>query len=137
MADSPLVRAVDRVGDRWSLLVVDALLAGPGRFGDLTDRLGIAPNILSARLRTLEASGLVVSTPYQDRPVRMAYELTEDGRELAAALHQLADWGARQEGATAIDRRHVSCGTPLELRPWCPTCDRVVAVDELDDTIWT
>lgn len=127
--DEGLRTAVERVGDRWVLLLVDALLPGPRRFGDLTDQLGVAPNILSRRLRDLEADGLVVSAAYSDRPVRLQYELTEPGRELAGALTALAAWGARREGRgpTAF---HGACGTALESRPWCPTCDRPVEPDE-------
>ncbi len=136
MEPSPLVRALDLVGDRWTLLLVDALLAGPGRFGGLQERLGgIAPNILTNRLRELERQGLVVATPYSRRPLRMAYELTAPGRDLAAALGELAAWGASHEGLPAPSR-HGACGTALELRSWCPTCDRLVDVDADDELVW-
>ena len=84
---------------------------------------GIAPNILSDRLRRLERSGIVVATPYSRKPVRMEYALTADGRELAGALRLLADWGSRR-GGTGEPLRHDACGTPLEARWHCPTCDR-------------
>ena len=74
---------------------------------------GIAPNILSDRLRRLERAGILVATPYSRRPLRMEYALTADGRELAGALHLLADWGARR-GGTGEPLRHEVCGTPLE-----------------------
>lgn len=91
-----LEAAVARVGDRWSLLVVDALLAGPQRFGDLAERVGrVAPNVLSRRLRDLEAAGVIVAEPYSTRPLRHEYRLTPLGRELAPALAALAAWGAR------------------------------------------
>ncbi|MEX1172854.1 MAG: helix-turn-helix domain-containing protein, partial [Chloroflexota bacterium] len=93
---SPLERALDRVGDRWSLLIVETLLDGGRRFGELSEGLpGIAPNILTDRLRRLVRAGIVHAEPYQDRPTRMAYALTADGRDLASALRLLADWGAR------------------------------------------
>lgn len=107
------------------LLIVGSLLGGPRRFGELGDELGVAPNILTRRLRQLEADGVVVASPYSKRPVRLSYELTAGGRELAGALSLLADWGARRDGRTP-DTFHDACGTPLELRPWCPTCDRLV-----------
>src|SRR4051794_23991011 len=70
-ARSPLVEAVSRVGDRWTLLVVDALLAGPRRFGELSEAVsGIAPNILTQRLRHLVHEGLVLQRPYSERPPR-------------------------------------------------------------------
>jgi DNA-binding HxlR family transcriptional regulator len=124
---SPLELALDRVGDRWSLLVVEALLDGPRRFGELGEVVvGIAPNILTDRLRRLERGGIVRSRPYQERPTRMAYDLTADGRDLASALRLLADWGARRS-ADAEPLRHARCGTPLEARWYCPTCAVPVA----------
>src|SRR5437870_50093 len=66
---SALELALERVGDRWSLLVVDALLEGPRRYGELQEAVsGIAPNILAERLRRLEREGVVVGRPYQERP---------------------------------------------------------------------
>ncbi|HYH92535.1 MAG TPA: helix-turn-helix domain-containing protein [Candidatus Saccharimonadales bacterium] len=124
---TPLELALDRVGDRWSLLIVEGLLEGSRRFGELTETLpGIAPNILTDRLRRLERVGILRATPYQARPPRMAYELTGDGRDLASALRLLADWGARSSG-DAEPLRHARCGTALEARWFCPTCEVPVA----------
>jgi DNA-binding HxlR family transcriptional regulator len=126
----PLAAALDRVGDRWSLLVVEALLDGPLRFGDLGSVVvGIAPNILSDRLRRLEREGIVVSRPYQERPPRMSYSLTAEARDLASALRLLADWGARRTGGSE-PIRHEPCGTPLEARWYCPTC--TITVEDPD-----
>ncbi len=123
---SPLARALDRVGDRWSLLVVEALLDGPRRFGELADVVaGIAPNILTDRLRRLERVGVLRSSPYQERPTRFAYDLTAEGRDLASAVRLLADWGASGPGEVE-PLRHATCGTPLEARWFCPTCTIVV-----------
>ena len=94
-AASPLAEALARVGDRWTLLVVEALLNGPRRFNDLLDQLpGIAANILSDRLKRLEREGLLVARPYSERPPRSAYNLTAEGKELAGALRLLAYWGS-------------------------------------------
>jgi DNA-binding HxlR family transcriptional regulator len=126
--DSPLAEAVARVGDRWSFLLVDALLDGPRRFGDLQEAVtGVAPNVLSKRLKDLAAEGVVVATPYQDRPPRFEYDLTAAGRELAGALRLLAQWGAARAGEPA-PYRHELCGTALEPTWWCPTCG--TSVDE-------
>ena len=129
-ATSALADALASVGDRWTLLVIAALLEGPRRFGELQEDVrGIAPNVLSQRLRQLERSALVVARPYSERPPRFVYELSAAGRELAGALRLLAGWGARNaEGATAP--RHAVCGTPMEARWWCPTCERPVSDDE-------
>jgi DNA-binding HxlR family transcriptional regulator len=124
---SPLEDAVARVGDRWTLLLVGALQQGSRRFNDLLqDVPGIAPNILARRLKHLEREAIVVGRPYSQRPVRMAYELTGAGRELAGALRLLASWGGR--GSEEVEPlRHVACGTPLEARWFCPTCSEPVA----------
>jgi DNA-binding HxlR family transcriptional regulator len=125
-ASSPLSEALARVGDRWTLLVVEALLDGPRRFNDVLDRLpGIAPNILSERLKRLEREGLLVARPYSDRPPRAAYQLTAEGQELAGALRLLAYWGAGHADPARAPR-HAACGTPIEARWYCPTCDRLV-----------
>ena len=128
--ESPLAQAVARVGDRWTLLVVDALGRGPRRFNDLLDEVpGIASNVLSQRLKHLEAEGVVLSRPYQDRPTRVAYELSAAGRGLAGALRLLAQWGASQSGHVE-PLRHTTCGTPLDARWYCPTCARPVEDEE-------
>jgi DNA-binding HxlR family transcriptional regulator len=125
--------ALDRVGDRWSLQVVEALLTGPLRYGELAVSVaGIAPNILADRLRRLERAGILASTPYSQRPVRLEYALTTDGRELAGALRLLADWGSRRAGGDGEPLRHAACGTPLEARWHCPTCGQVVDDAEPD-----
>ena len=126
---SPLQVALNRVGDRWCLLVVESLLGGPLRFNDLQAALpGIAPNILSDRLKRLERERVLLARPYSERPIRLSYELTAEGGELAGALRLLADWGARDESSDAL--RHGTCGTPLEARWYCPTCARSIAEDE-------
>ena len=123
---SPLAEALARVGDRWTLLVVEALLPGPRRFNELLDQIpGIAANILSERLKRLERDGLLVARPYSQRPLRAAYQLTTEGTELAGALRLLAHWAARHTDP-ADAPRHLACGTPLEARWYCPTCDQLV-----------
>jgi len=134
-----LSSALERVGDRWTLLVVAALLDGPMRYGELQEAVpGIATNVLSSRLKDLERQGLVVANPYSDRPLRLEYELTSIGSELAGAMRLLAAWGAGSAAPEDAAREptgeggapvHVTCGTPLEVRYWCPTCQQL-AEDE-------
>jgi DNA-binding HxlR family transcriptional regulator len=125
-----LADALAAVGDRWTLLLIAALLDRPRRFGELQEEVpGIAPNVLTQRLRQLERNALVVARLYSERPPRFVYELSAAGQELAGALRLLAGWGARNaEGATAP--RHAVCGTPMEARWWCPTCERPVEDEE-------
>jgi DNA-binding HxlR family transcriptional regulator len=94
-----LLDATARVGDRWSLPIVAVLLDGPRRFNDLLDALpGLAPNILSRRLKQLAADGVLVARPYQNRPVRVHYELTAAGAALAPAAEALALWAGDRAG---------------------------------------
>jgi DNA-binding HxlR family transcriptional regulator len=132
LGSSALAEALAAVGDRWTLLIVAALLAGARRFGELRRELGgIAPSVLSSRLRQLTEQGLVVAEPYSRRPQRFVYELTESGRELAGPVRLLTQWGARQTGGgTAL---HAACGNPLEAVWYCPTCQAPVADDEAGD----
>lgn len=130
-----LASAVARVGDRWALLLVDALLDGPRRWKDLVEALpGVAPNVLSARLRRLEQDGLIESEPYSVRPVRYEYKVSAEGKELAGALRLLASWGGRASGEAASGPRHSACGTALEARWYCPTCERLA--EPADDVVW-
>jgi DNA-binding HxlR family transcriptional regulator len=129
---SPLAEALARVGDRWTLLVVEALLPGPRRFNDLLGLIpGIAANILSERLKRLEREALLVARLYSERPPRAAYELTAEGKELAGALRLLAQWGAQHTDPAATPRHH-TCGTPVEARWYCPTCDQLVEHEPQD-----
>ena len=135
---TPLEEAVGRVGDRWTLLLVNALLDGPRRFNELLEAMpGVAPNILSSRLKHLEQDGLAVAVAYSKRPPRFSYQLTATGSELAGALRLLEQWGAGRATSTggAQPLHHAACGTPLEARWYCPTCHDVVdapAAGDLD-----
>lgn len=129
---SGLSEALASVGDRWTLLVVGALLEGATRFGELQQAIPeIAPNILSQRLRQLENEGLVLTQPYQQRPPRFSYELTAAGEDLAGVLRLLSGWGDRHRDG-ASEHRHATCGTPLEARWYCPTCAAPVADAEVE-----
>lgn len=138
MAGVPL-EALDRaarvVGDRWSLLVLAALLDGDRRYGELRGAVeGISTNVLAQRLAALESAGLVVAEPYSRRPPRMRYGLTSDGRGLGAALAALSAWGAeRSAGPEDLGLRHAACGTRLELHWRCPTCGVDVEPDPAVD----
>lgn len=124
--DSGLGIALRRVGDRWSLLLIAALLEGPRRFGELQEELpGVATNVLAGRLKELERQGLVVAEPYSERPLRLEYRATAKAAELSGALRLIAAWGAVDE-TEAEPLSHSACGTALEVRYWCPTCQEVV-----------
>lgn len=92
----PIARALDIVGDRWAMLVVRELLFAPKRFTDLQERLaGIAPNLLSRRLKELEAAGLVRRRRLDPPAAATVYELTEKAKGLETAMLELARWGVQ------------------------------------------
>jgi DNA-binding HxlR family transcriptional regulator len=122
-----LSHALAVLGDRWTLVVIGGLLDGPQRYGDLQARVpGIAPNILSQRLKRLEEAGVITARAYQQRPPRYLYELADGGRELAGAVRLLAEWGARHGAGEPDPPRHAACGTPLETRWYCPACREAI-----------
>ena len=89
---SDLAAALDIVGARWALLIVEQLLAGPQRYGDLQRELGVPTNILATRLRELEAAGVLSRLPLRHNT--RAYALTYRGLALREAIEQLGRWGA-------------------------------------------
>jgi DNA-binding HxlR family transcriptional regulator len=123
-----VAKTLDLIGERWTLLIIRDLLAGTLRFQDLQISLpGVAPNMLSDRLKTLEAHGLLRREFYSDHPPRAAYALTAKGRELGLVVLALVRWGSRHLGGTASTvAYHEECERPIELQPYCPHCDSAV-----------
>jgi DNA-binding HxlR family transcriptional regulator len=93
----PMARALEVVGEKWSLLVLrDLFRKGPLRFQELAEGLGgVAPNTLSARLKTLEAQGVIGTRLYENHPPRYEYFLTDKGKALGPAMKALYNWGER------------------------------------------
>lgn len=106
----PLSRALDVVGERWTLLIVRELLAGARRYTDLhADLPGISTDVLAARLREMERDGLVTRRRLRPPAAATVYELTPRGHDLLAALTALADWGTAglaEPGPTDALRAH-------------------------------
>ena len=99
----PAAGALDLLGDRWTMLIVRDLLRGRDTYGKLAaSDEGIPTNILADRLKKMEAAGLIEAKPYQERPVRYAYALTDKGRELDAVLAALARWGKKHVKGTVV-----------------------------------
>ena len=118
----PVAKALELVGDRWTLLIVRDLLGGTRRFQDLAaSQKGIAPNMLSARLKLMERHGLVRREFYSEHPPRAQYTLTDRGRDLALVVGALASWGTRH-----VYRRaqlvHADCGHEVKLGYHCAEC---------------
>ena len=93
----PVARTLDLIGERWTILILrDLLLEGPRRYQDFQESLaGIAPNTLSARLKDMEARGLISRRQYSEHPPRLEYHLTEKGKTLGTVMKALRDWGQK------------------------------------------
>jgi DNA-binding HxlR family transcriptional regulator len=97
----PIANALDIFGDKWTLLVLRDLFTGKSTFGDFqSSPEGIPTNILADRLKRLQAHGLIDKKPYQQRPLRYAYELTKAGRSLGPVLKEIINWGKNNIAGT-------------------------------------
>jgi DNA-binding HxlR family transcriptional regulator len=95
-SECPLSIALELIGDKWSLVIVRDLCMGKSKYGDFQSSPEHIPtNILANRLRELEANGIIIKQPYQDKPVRYAYFLTEKGADLLPVLQQLVVWAQK------------------------------------------
>src|SRR5476649_2464304 len=119
----PVALSLEFLGERWTLLIVRDLLAGARKFQDLCDSLkGVAPAVLSSRLKLLEARGIVRRSLYSDHPPRMEYALTDEGRDLRTVVRSLGIWGSRHlHGKWTFV--HEACGGEVEIAHYCPSCD--------------
>src|SRR6266542_1639614 len=102
-----IARALEVVGDRWTLLIIRDVIHGLRRFDEFLDSLGIASNVLTERLNRLVDEGVLERVPYSERPERFEYQLTNKGRELGVPLLALMQWGDR----------HLSDKPPRIARP--------------------
>jgi DNA-binding HxlR family transcriptional regulator len=123
----PVAKALEIIGDRWTLLIVRDLLRGACRFQDFQASLtGIAPTVLSDRLKLMEEHGLVERRFYSEHPPRAEYLLTNKGKELGVVVGALATWGSRHVyPETALV--HQDCGQPVQVGFYCRHCDRRVS----------
>jgi DNA-binding HxlR family transcriptional regulator len=116
-----IAAALTILGEKWSLLVVRELALNVHRFDQIQRNTGAPRDILTNRLRHLEAEGVLEKRQYQDRPVRFDYHLTPAGDELRPILLSLAQWGERWTSQTAAAFVH-SCGAEVELVHTCEAC---------------
>jgi DNA-binding HxlR family transcriptional regulator len=122
----PVARSLEFLGERWTLLIVRDLLMGAKKFQDFSTSLsGVAPAVLSHRLKVLEKHGIVSRQLYSKHPPRAEYALTERGLELRPVVRALGIWGARHLGASWTFV-HDACGADIEIAYRCPTCRKTV-----------
>ncbi len=117
-------RALETVGERWTLLIVRDALLGVRRFEDFQRSLGIARNVLTDRLTLLVGEGVLEKRAYCDRPVRHEYRLTDKGRDLWPVVHALVTWGDRHAAPAGPPRVfvHRDCGGSVSERRTCQAC---------------
>ncbi|GAB2824050.1 helix-turn-helix domain-containing protein [Actinocorallia aurea] len=127
-----IARALERIGERWTLLVVRDALYGVRRYNDFLVHLGAPRAVLAARLQALCADGILEKRRYQDSPPRDEYVPTEMGIALWPTLRVLGRWGREHAGGQTLRLfQHAVCGTELDVCGECPYCARMVPVREV------
>jgi DNA-binding HxlR family transcriptional regulator len=120
-----VARTLEAIGERWTLLILRDAFHGARRFDDFQRSLGIARNVLTARLNLLTEEGLMERRLYRERPERYEYRLTEKGIDLWPVLFTLMRFGDKHYpiGECSIEVEHRACGTRVDDHMSCPTCD--------------
>ena len=129
-----IARTLDVFGDTWSVLVIREMFLGTHRFDQLQQHLGIARNVLAARLRRLVAHGILSKRLYQEHPPRFEYHLTRRGVDLYPVVVSLMQWGDRHlagPGGGPVVLEHTSCGHRTELVPACRACGKPIDPREM------
>ncbi|GHJ36577.1 ArsR family transcriptional regulator [Streptomyces sp. TS71-3] len=129
-----MARALEVVGERWTLLLVRDALYGVRRYNDFLVHLGIPRAVLAARLQTLTSAGVLEKRRYQDSPPRYEYVITPRGCALWPTLRGLGVWGEETFPDTRPLRtfHHVACGTELGVHGECPECRIFVPVEDVE-----
>jgi DNA-binding HxlR family transcriptional regulator len=135
----PVAKSADVIGDRWTLLILREMFFGRTRFDDFQSNTGATPQMLADRLRQLTDHGVVTREPYQQRPVRYEYALTDKGKDLFSVLYAMRNWAerwCREEGTPlAIRYIHRACGQDVGLETTCPRCGEALGFGDLKGTV--
>jgi len=129
-----VARALEVIGERWTLLILRDAFMGVRRFDDFQRSLGIARNVLNTRLQRLVEAGLLERRRYQERPERFEYRLTERGIDLWPAIVALMQWGDRHLAGDAgppVLITHRDCGGRIDDRRTCEACGAQVSAREV------
>lgn len=131
----PIALAQRIIGDRWTVLVLRELFLGNRRFEEIQAQTQATPQMLASRLKKLESDGMIERRPYNDRPLRHEYYLTEKGIALHPVLLALRAWGETwcksKKQEVAIKYTHIPCGKNPGLGPTCRECGEVLRREEL------
>jgi DNA-binding HxlR family transcriptional regulator len=127
-----LARGLDMIGDWWSPLIIRDLFLNVARFDELVEDLGISRNLLTRRLKSLVAKGVIERVAYQHGPTRYTYRLTEAGRDLVPAILALTAWGDRwaqpREGSPILFV-HKTCGHQFKPLVTCSACAEAIEAE--------
>ena len=131
----PIARAEDIVGDRWTVLVLRELFMRNHRYDEIQAQTGGTPHMVAARLKSLEADGMVERRAYSERPPRYEYHLTAKGEAFYSVVLALRAWGETwcksvDEGL-AVRYTHKTCGQPAGLGPLCGHCGELLSRETL------
>jgi DNA-binding HxlR family transcriptional regulator len=129
-----IARSLEVIGERWSLLIMrDAVFGHATRYNDFQRNLGIASNILKARLDGFVDTGVMHRRKYSEQPELYEYILTDKGRSLAPVLVALTEWGDRwaTDGEPPIHYTHSTCGAGITQQTMCASCGRVTDPTEI------
>jgi len=131
----PIARAEDIVGDRWTVLVLRELFMRNHRYDGIQAQTGGTPQMVAARLKSLEADGMVQRRAYNERPLRHEYHLTAKGEAFYSVVLALRAWGETwcksEEEGLAVRYTHQTCGHQAGLGPLCDHCGKLLHREEL------
>jgi DNA-binding HxlR family transcriptional regulator len=131
--DCAFARALELLGERWTLLIVRDAFYGVRRYGDFLAHLDAPRAVLSQRLAALVEAGVLERRQYQDAPVRHEYALTSRGEELWPVIYTLGRWGERHLVTEPYRYfHHTTCGSRLDPAGSCPTCARWAPPAEIE-----
>lgn len=129
-----IARTLDLIGEWWTVLILRDLFAGMSRYDEIQRDLGIASNILAARLKRLRDAGLVERLPDPEDARRWSYQLTAKGRDLYPVLITLMAWGDKwlaEPGKQPVLMVHATCGHVTAPVPACSVCSQPLALDAI------
>ncbi|GJG98448.1 helix-turn-helix domain-containing protein [Cupriavidus pauculus] len=135
----PVARSVDVVGDKWTILVLRELYMGATRFEEIQIQTEATPQMLTSRLKALEADGMVERRPYNERPLRYEYHLTKKGWAFYPVIYALRAWGetwSKEKGeGLAVRFVHKTCGHDIGVASVCKHCGVPVERKDLEPTV--
>lgn len=127
-----IAQTLNIIGDKWSLLILHRIFIGYETYKEICDGLeGIPTNLLSGRLKSLEADELIYRELYQSNPPRYKYMLTEKGLDLVDVFNSLILWGQKHLNKCYKQLVHEGCSKSIEHRYYCPDCNKYIEISEI------